>query len=179
MKCKSCGEDYPSKFWFRDENTENICIDCYNKEHPEEFKKERSMQENLGKMSLSQILFSFTGRIGRGTFWAVWFSMMAVSLVIGLMIGGISSSGDEGAAAAGVIHFLYLILSGWVGLAMQVKRWHDRDKSGWMVLINFIPILGWLWALVELGFLQGTIGPNQYGEDPLHSTEEKSENVVQ
>lgn len=141
-------------------------------------KKEKSMQENLGKMPLSQILFSFTGRIGRGTFWGVWFSMMAVSLVVGLLIGGISSSGNEAAGAAVVIYFLYLIPSAWIGLAMQVKRWHDRDKSGWMVLINFIPIIGWLWALVELGFLQGTIGHNQYGENPLQPIEKKSETVV-
>jgi len=140
--------------------------------------KERSMQENLGKMSISQILFSFTGRIGRGTFWGVWFSMMAVGLIVGLIIGGISSSGDEGAAVAIVIYLLFLIPCVWIGLAMQVKRWHDRDKSGWMVLINFIPIIGMIWALVALGFLQGTIGPNQYGEDPLQSREKNSEAVM-
>jgi Protein of unknown function (DUF805) len=50
---------------------------------------------------------------------------------------------------------------------MQVKRWHDRGKSGWMVLINLIPLIGWVWTLVELGLLEGTLGPNQYGEDPL------------
>lgn len=102
--------------------------------------------------------------------------MMAVSLIVGLLIGGISSSSDEGAVAAIAIYFLYSIPCVWIGLAMQVKRWHDRDKSGWMVLINFIPIVGLLWAFVELGFLQGTIGPNQYGNDPLQSI--KSETVV-
>ena len=140
--------------------------------------KKKTMQDNLGKMSVSQILFSFKGRIGRGTFWAVWFSMMAVSLIIGLLIGGISRSGDAGAGVAIIMYFLYLIPCVWIGLAMQVKRWHDRDKSGWMVLINFIPIIGLLWALVELGFLKGTVGPNQYGEDPLQPIEKKSETVV-
>ena len=138
--------------------------------------KEKTMQGDSGKMSLTQILFSFTGRIGRGTFWAIWLSMLAASFIIGLLIGAISSSSGEEAGL--VLYFLYLIPAIWIGLAMQVKRWHDRDKSGWMVLINFIPIIGIIWALVELGFLQGTIGPNQYGNDPLPSIEKAGEEVA-
>lgn len=53
------------------------------------------------------------------------------------------------------------------GLALSIKRWHDRDKSGWWVLIAFVPLVGPIWALVETGFLEGTKGPNQYGPDPL------------
>jgi hypothetical protein len=34
-----------------------------------------------------------------------------------------------------------------------------------MILINFIPVVGLIWALVELGFRKGTSGPNRYGED--------------
>ena len=53
----------------------------------------------------------------------------------------------------------------WINLALQVKRWHDRDRSGWMVLISFVPIVS-IWALIECGFLRGTVGPNQFGQDP-------------
>ena len=52
-------------------------------------------------------------------------------------------------------------------LALYAKRWHDRGKSGWWSLIVLVPILGAIWILVELGFLRGTEGPNQYGPDPL------------
>lgn len=55
----------------------------------------------------------------------------------------------------------------WIVLAVQVKRWHDRGKSGWMVLVYFIPLIGSFWVLIECGFLSGTAGPNQYGPDPL------------
>jgi uncharacterized membrane protein YhaH (DUF805 family) len=55
----------------------------------------------------------------------------------------------------------------WPGLAVSVKRWHDRDKSGWWVLLNLVPVIGWLWALIDNGFLRGTTGPNRFGEDPL------------
>jgi uncharacterized membrane protein YhaH (DUF805 family) len=43
-----------------------------------------------------------------------------------------------------------------------IKRFHDRDKSGWWVLIAFVPIIGWIWYLIECGFLPGTDGPNRY-----------------
>ena len=54
----------------------------------------------------------------------------------------------------------------WIGLALAVKRCHDRDKSGWFLLIGFIPIIGGVWLLVELGFLDGTQGPNRFGPSP-------------
>jgi len=52
-------------------------------------------------------------------------------------------------------------------LAVYTKRWHDRNKSGWWSLILLIPIVGPIWMLVELGFLRGTEGTNNYGPDPI------------
>jgi uncharacterized membrane protein YhaH (DUF805 family) len=46
---------------------------------------------------------------------------------------------------------------------VYIKRFHDRDKSGWWVLIGLIPLIGAIWLLVELGFLKGTPGPNRFG----------------
>ncbi len=88
-----------------------------------------------------------------------------------------------------LLAILYLPLV-WVGLALGAKRLHDRDKSAWwLLLFYFVPgILGTtadrigggtgiilhiagfaitVWAFVELGCLRGTVGPNQYGPDPL------------
>jgi uncharacterized membrane protein YhaH (DUF805 family) len=50
-------------------------------------------------------------------------------------------------------------------IIVYVKRFHDRDKSGWWVLIGLIPIIGVIWLLIELGFLKGTPGPNRFGTD--------------
>ncbi len=77
---------------------------------------------------------------------------------------------------AWIIYAVVGILGIWVGLAVSVKRWHDRNKSGWWVLIVLIPIIGGIWALIELGFLPGTEGPNAYGvenqppTDPFQSS---------
>ncbi len=55
----------------------------------------------------------------------------------------------------------------WPSLVVAIKRWHDRDKSGWWCLINFIPVVGTIWAFVENGCLEGTTGDNRFGPDPL------------
>jgi uncharacterized membrane protein YhaH (DUF805 family) len=62
---------------------------------------------------------------------------------------------------------ILILITLWPALAIYTKRWHDRDKSGWWTLIIFIPIIGSIWLLVELGFLRGTDGPNRFGDDPL------------
>ena len=48
----------------------------------------------------------------------------------------------------GIFALLTLILT----IIVYVKRFHDRDKSGWWVLIGLIPIIGVIWLLIELGF---------------------------
>jgi len=49
-------------------------------------------------------------------------------------------------------------------IAVTVRRFHDQDMSGWFYLLNLVP-LGGLIVLVFM-FLEGTKGPNQYGDDP-------------
>ena len=59
------------------------------------------------------------------------------------------------------------VLQLWISLAISVKRYHDRDRKGWWLLIALIPIIGVLWIFVVLGFLKGTEGANRFGSDPL------------
>jgi uncharacterized membrane protein YhaH (DUF805 family) len=50
-------------------------------------------------------------------------------------------------------------------IAVGVRRLHDTNRSGWWLLIAFVPVLGELVLLVFL-VLPGPVGPNTYGEDP-------------
>ncbi|MBX9796055.1 DUF805 domain-containing protein [Sphingomonas sp.] len=50
-------------------------------------------------------------------------------------------------------------------IAVQVRRFHDQDLSGWFVLLNLIPYLGGLVVLVFM-LLPGKKGPNRFGPDP-------------
>ena len=115
------------------------------------------------------LLFSFQGRIPRRTFWLTQFGLLEVMVVWGLFIQVARHEMATGILLSFLLLPMILTVFG-IGLAVQVKRWHDRGKSGWMVLLNFIPIVGNFWPLMELGFLRGVTGPNQFGDDPLPAT---------
>lgn len=105
----------------------------------------------------------FSGRARRAEYW--WFYLL---LIIGFVVASILDSllGFGGSVGP------YGLLSGLFGLAMfvptlaaGVRRLHDTDRSGWWLLIAFIPLIG---AVVLLVFYvsEGTRGDNRFGPDP-------------
>ena len=123
---------------------------------------------------MTGLLFSFRGRVNRAKFWLVGLALLVAELIlVAILFGSTVTSGDpEQIAAAmgpidGIVLFVFAVLAFWISLAIAVKRFHDRNKTGWWVLIVLVPVIGHLWYLIECGFLRGTIGPNTYGPDPL------------
>ncbi|MFO1119461.1 MAG: DUF805 domain-containing protein [Rhodospirillales bacterium] len=108
-------------------------------------------------------LLSFDGRTGRSDYW-LRFNLPVI--VISAILGAVEGAANGG--EIGLLSSLFMLAALWPSWAVGVKRCHDRDRSGWFLLIGLIPIVGGIWLLVELGFLRGTIGPNKYGPDPLH-----------
>lgn len=115
--------------------------------------------DNAVAISNKDLFFSFQGRIRRGKYWFGTLMLFVALLVVVMVLGLLGL--DEGALGA-IILVLYIPVI-WASFALQVKRWHDRNKSGWWVLISFIPVIGPLWALVENGFLAGDDHANNYG----------------
>lgn len=116
-------------------------------------------------MNPIQTAFSFRGRIGRGTFWLAYFLLFIGYMIASAML----ESYDEDTQTLGMIIFFALL---WPSLAISAKRWHDRDKSGWWILINIIPFVGPIWSLFEQGILPGTKGLNRF--DPGFQPEQTS-----
>ena len=123
---------------------------------------------------MANLLFSFQGRVNRAKFWLVALGIFVVEVIVfAAILGGAATSGDpEQIAAAvgpfaGIIILVFGVIATWISIVVAVKRYHDRNKSGWWVLIVFVPVIGGLWYLIECGFLRGTPGPNNYGPDPL------------
>lgn len=52
------------------------------------------------------------------------------------------------------------------GLAVSVRRLHDLDRTGWWLLLGFIPLIGSI-ILIVWFCTRGTPGPNRFGPDPL------------
>jgi uncharacterized membrane protein YhaH (DUF805 family) len=131
-------------------------------------------------LNVNDLLFSFSGRIPRSAFW-IW---ACIAYPCGALIGFpifamLTEPGNGFTIRPGIHHlglpvivFLVLyacccILSTWMTLAVYAKRWHDCSKSGWMTLVVFLPIIGLFWLIGYLGFVRGTYGSNEYGDDPI------------
>jgi uncharacterized membrane protein YhaH (DUF805 family) len=117
-------------------------------------------------MNYQQLLFSFNGRIRRLHYWMGAIGIGVVYAIVVTVLTMLMRNGGVMSMIAGIIGLVVLIAIIWAGLALQIKRWHDRDKSWVWIFITLIPIVGPIWSLVECGFLDGTPGPNKYGPSP-------------
>jgi hypothetical protein len=70
-------------------------------------------------------------------------------------------------AGAGLLQSVVGLALLWPLLVGHAKCCHDRDRTAWFILISFIPIVGAIWFLVELGILRGTQGENRFGSAPI------------
>ena len=103
----------------------------------------------------------FGGRARRKEYWMFTLFNVIASLALGV-VDGILGLGDMG---FGLLSGLYTLAVFVPSLAVSVRRLHDTGRSGWWLLIAFIPILG---ALSLLFFMvqDGEPGPNEYGPNP-------------
>ncbi len=142
-----------------------------------------------------QALTEFRGRLRRRDFWLGLLILLLIEIALSFGFAGLmrptGATPIENAAL-----WLALAILLWGSAALIVKRLHDRDKSAlWYPLFGLGPalcywlgveyssnisnvlspaqqafwLLGgilWVWAIVELGFMPGTKGPNRYGPDP-------------
>ena len=139
-------------------------------------------------MDWAYLLNGFHGRIGRQTFW-IAMGVVAAAEIVGHLI----ANQIEGDRLGAIVDLAFT----YPEFAIAVKRGHDRNLPVWLLgvffgagaLLDLITVLGLagtddepsmvslaiavpftvvgLALLVELGFRRGTVGPNQYGPDPL------------
>jgi uncharacterized membrane protein YhaH (DUF805 family) len=103
---------------------------------------------------------NFEGRARRREYWMFALGNAIIGIVIGLIFA-ITQSTTLYYILFGIFYLAILVPS----IAVGARRMHDIDKSGWWLLITFVPLIGGIWLLV-LAATEGTRGPNQYGPDP-------------
>ncbi len=121
-------------------------------------------------------MFNPAGRISRQRYWGVGIPLsilsicLAILLIVALPLIALTNFFSPPLGTFILIAgYALSIPIAYVNIVLHIRRFHDRDKSGWWVLVGFIPIIGPLWLLVECGFLRGTVGANRFGEDPVIS----------
>mgnify|MGYP001262850622 CR=1 FL=1 len=110
---------------------------------------------------------NFQGRSRRAEYWWPFLFIFLVGIVAQVLAGVFVAMGDAGAMIGGlvmIVYFLFALAILIPSIAVGVRRLHDKNMTGWLMLIAIIPFGG----LVLLIFfcLEGTQGPNQYGPDP-------------
>ncbi len=125
----------------------------------------------------------FSGRSRRKEYWMFFLGYTLVLITIGLVAALLGAFAADPATidpeelnspmllglGAIVLVALALVIP---SLAVQVRRLHDRDMSGWWLLLLYglsvVPIVGFLAsiAIIVLAILPGTRGPNRFGPDP-------------
>lgn len=110
--------------------------------------------------------FSFEGRATRKEWWIVTVLTVIASFVAGFLLffSILFSLGSEPGGNVGILLTLLVFLVIFIAqYATSVRRYHDRAKSGWWILVAFIPFVGPIIQCVELGFLKSVDEGNKYG----------------
>ena len=109
----------------------------------------------------------FNGRARRKEYW--------MFVVFNIIFAGVAMALDNvlgiafGVVGYGPLYGLYSLAVLIPGLAVTVRRLHDVGKSGWMIFIALIPLVGAIWLLV-LFVTDSNPGENQYGANPKEAT---------
>ena len=107
-------------------------------------------------MDFGYLFTSLEGRIARGDWWKGFAGLLVLQFLSWMLFG-----------SDGLFAFVASVLLLIAGLALHLKRLHDRGKSWPWLLILLIPVIGLIWAIVDLGLMEGEAGANAYGPPPL------------
>jgi uncharacterized membrane protein YhaH (DUF805 family) len=102
---------------------------------------------------------NFHGRARRKEYWMFYLFNF---LIIGVILFLGEASNSDFMAALLVIYYLFILVP---SLSVTVRRLHDIGKSGWMVLINFVPLIGGIILLI-FTCMDSEPNDNQYGPNP-------------
>ena len=99
----------------------------------------------------------FTGRARRKEYWMFLLFSIIISVVLTVIDGVVGTGG-----ILGLVYSLAVLIP---SIAVAVRRMHDIDKSGWWLLIAFVPLIGII-VVIVFACMAGTPGDNRFGPPP-------------
>lgn len=160
--CKNCGMYYADDVM--------SCENCGYVLADEPLQRAESVI-SASKMTPEQAVLSFwqrysdfTGRSRRSEFW----NSALINFIIAIFISTVGILLPL--RLAEVISSVFVAMLFLPNIAVAVRRMHDIGKSGWILFVGFIPVIGAIW-LVILFSLDSDKYANQYGESPKYYIE--------
>ena len=111
---------------------------------------------------------TFKGRARRSEYWFIQLFLIITNVAVGaidlaLMNGDVDRFIANG--GGGIVGLVWILVTIVPALAVLVRRLHDTGKSGWWVLMGFVPFAGAI-VLFVFTVLDSTSGENKYGLSP-------------
>ncbi|WP_235917194.1 DUF805 domain-containing protein [Maritimibacter harenae] len=115
---------------------------------------------------------TFTGRARRAEFW--WFVLfyIIVNFILGLIdsvLFGTTTTTETSFSAetdTPILSGIFWLATIIPYIAVGVRRLHDTNRSGWWLLLGFIPLIGAIILIVWFA-TGGDRGRNRFGDDPI------------
>ena len=111
--------------------------------------------------------FVIKGRASRSEYWYLQLLFAPFSIYVGFWSDPVATGTMDPPPLFIVSTFIVIFLF-IPAITSQIRRFHDRDKSGWFILVNLVPFVGWIIVIVML-LDKGTQDKNRFGEYPLKS----------
>ena len=110
----------------------------------------------------------FKGRSRRSEYWWIQLFLVLTNLAVAaidlvLMNGDVDRFIANG--GGGIVGLIWILATIVPALAVLVRRVHDTGKSGWWVLIGYVPLVGGI-VLLVFTVLDSDSGENKFGESP-------------
>lgn len=112
-------------------------------------------------------LTDFSGRASRSEFWKFYLSFLTLFILVlfGILVLIIMANPTISDGALDIISYAFSIPAALFTLSATVRRLHDTNKSGWLVLLGIIPFVGLILLIILI--LPSDEGKNKYGNNPL------------
>lgn len=106
---------------------------------------------------------NFKGRARRREYWM--FVLINVVFIFAAILVDNAADLVYDYSSYGIVTTLYQLFIFIPSLAVSVRRLHDIGKSGWMILVSFIPLFGAIWILVLMA-TDSEPRTNEFGINP-------------
>jgi uncharacterized membrane protein YhaH (DUF805 family) len=99
---------------------------------------------------------TFSGRATRPEYWYWVLFTVVAGLVLGIIQFAVWNLGGQ------ILELLFHVAILIPSIAVAVRRLHDLDRSGWWLLLAFVPLVGVIILIVWM-CTRGTPGANRFG----------------
>ena len=116
-------------------------------------------------------IFTTKGRLNRLPYLKYTIILMVMMFLTSFVAGILTFVLTGDMELEGILYYVLVFIFNLpftVGAFMtSIRRLHDLNRSGYFILLGFLPIVNFLLEIYML-FFRGTVGANDYGEDPLN-----------